>query len=236
MTVSRSLKAALALGAAVALGTAFDLAGGGAGPGAAQAQQGQQRQQQQRTPQQPPQPQSVTRIPPPGPAEVPLFPAREYTDPRSGISMTVPAGWLVIEVPQVPEGEITRMFIEGPGTPSPSCSLVVQRPQQPARVNQGQLNRMIHDERSVTQVRNSLAREGRRVVAIRRLTQGGIAGLTSQLLVPGNQHAPDITAFVTFFEQVGRRYSLNCSAMTLDLDTMRPDIEAIIRSLRFPTS
>lgn len=211
-----------------------------------QGQQGQQRpppqqaqgQQQRRPAQQPAQaqPQSVTRIPPPGPAEVPLFPARDYTDPRSNLSFTVPAGWLVIEIPDVPENEIGRIFMEGPGIPSPSCSVVIVRPQQPARVTQAQLNRVIHADQSVASVRNQLGQEGRRVQTVRKLTQNGIAGLSIQVLIPGNQHAPDTTTFVSFFEQVGRRYSINCNAMTLDLTTMQPDIESILRSLRFPTS
>ncbi len=233
----RMFAAAAALWSALLLGEGHV----GSSAQAQQAQQGQQQrpvqgQQQRRPQQQPAQPQTVTRIPPPGPAEVPLFPARDYVEPRSGLGLTVPAGWLVIEVPDVPEGEIARIFMEGPGTPSPSCSVVIIRPAQPARATQAQLNRVIHDDRSVNSVRSQLGQEGRRVQNVRKLTQGGIAGLSVQVLIPGSQWAPDVTTFVSFFEQVGRRFSINCNALTNDLDTMRPDIEAILRSLRFPTS
>jgi hypothetical protein len=203
--------------------------------GAADAQQ-QQRQQQRRaaTPAQPATP--PTRIPPPGPAEVPLFPARDYTDPRSNLQLTVPAGWLVIEVPQVPEGELARLFMEGPGTPAPNCSVVVQRPQQPARVTQASLNQAIHRDQSVAAIRTQLAQQGRRVVNIRKVTQGGLAGIVAQVALPGGPHLPEMTTFVVLFEQVGRRFSINCTTMSLDLDTMRPDIEGIVRSLRFPSA
>lgn len=229
--------AAAALCSALLLGVGDNAANAQQTP---QAQQGQQPrptqgQQRSRPAQQPAQPQTVTRIPPPGPAEVPLFPARDYVEPRSGLGLTVPAGWLVIEVPEVPEGEVARIFMEGPGTPSPSCSVVIIRPAQPARVTQAQLNRVIHDDRSVNSVRGQLGQEGRRVQNVRKLTQGGIAGLSVQVLIPGSQWSPDVTTFVSFFEQVGRRFSINCNALTNDLDTMRPDIEAILRSLRFPT-
>jgi hypothetical protein len=166
---------------------------------------------------------------------VPLFPAREYTDARTGLTLTVPAGWLVIEVPQVPEGELSRLFMEGPGLPAPNCSIVTVRPQQPPRATQAQLNRVIHDDRSVNTVRQQLSQQGRRVVGVRKLNQTGIAGLTAQVVIPGGTWAPEMTTYVSFFEQVGRRFSINCNVLTLDLDAMRPDVEAIVRSLRFRT-
>jgi hypothetical protein len=222
--------APLALAAATAVAAVVAL------PSPSDAQQ-QQQQQRRGQPQRPAQPAAQpTRIPPPGPAEVPLFPAREYTDPRSNVALTVPAGWLVVEIPQVAEGEITRMFMEGPGTPAPNCTVVVVRPQQPPRATQAQLNRVVHTDQSVNGMRTQLSREGRRVVNIRKVTQAGIAGVVAQVAIPGSQHAPELTTFVTIFEQVGRRYSVNCNTLSADLDTMRPDIEAILRSFRFPTS
>lgn len=177
-----------------------------------------------------------TRIPPPGPAEVPLFPAREYTDPRSNLRMTVPAGWLVVEIPQVAEGEVTRMVVDGPGIPGPNCTVVVARPQQqPARATQAQLNRALHADQSVNAIRSQLGREGRRVVNVRKVTQSGVAGVIIQVAVPGSAHAPELTTFFSLFEQVGRRYQVSCTTMSADLDTMRPDIDAIFGSFRFPT-
>lgn len=176
-----------------------------------------------------------TRIPPPGPAEVPLFPARPYVDQRSQLNLMVPAGWLLVEVPQVPEGEITRMFMDGPGTPAPNCTIVVIRPQQPQGATQAVLNRAIHNDQQVDRMRRQLSSEGRRVVSIRKVTQSGVAGVVAQVAIPGNQYSPELTVFVSIFEQVGRRYSINCNSLSADLDTMRPDINAILESLRFRT-
>lgn len=201
----------------------------------AQPQQRQPQQQRQAQPRQQPPASVPTRIPPPGPAEVPLFPARDYTDPRTRLTLNVPAGWLVIEVPEAPEGTLGQMFIEGPGLPPPNCGITIVRPQQPARVTQAQLNRVLADQRSINGVRGNLAQEGRRVVSIRGIAQGGIGGIAAEVLIPGNALQPDVTTFVTFFEQVGRRYSINCNVLTNDLDSMRNDIQSIIRSVRFPT-
>lgn len=175
--------------------------------------------------------QQVTRIPPPGPAEVPLFPARDYTDPRTNMSMTVPAGWLVIEAPN--GGDLSHLFIEGPGSPPPSCTVVVLKPQQPANITQPLINRMLQDDRNLGSVRSNLGQQGRRVNSIRKVVQNGIAGIVAQVLIPGSSTSPDVTMFVAFFEAVGKRFSFNCTALTNDLDTMRPDIEAMFRSLKF---
>ncbi len=41
---------------------------------------------------------------------------------------------------------------------------------------------------------------------------------------------------ITFFEAVGKRYTFECNVLAADYDTMRVDIDAIIKSLRFQKS
>lgn len=176
----------------------------------------------------------ATRIPPPGPAELPLFGARSFIDQRSGLSLTVPAGWLLLESPESGDSEISRMILDGPGQPAPACGISVLKAKQPPGINQAQLNKAIHDDRNVEGIRKNVTQGGRRLIELKRLTMGGFAGVSLQIISPGSPYAPDTTTYLAFFEAIGRRYSVNCNVLTNDLDTMRPDIEAIVRSMQFP--
>lgn len=176
-----------------------------------------------------------TRIPPPGPAEVPLFGARNFLDQRSGVTLTVPAGWLLLEAPEAPETEISRMILDGPGQPAPACGVVVLKAKQPNGVTQAQINKVIHDERNVASIRSNVAKGSAKLVELKKVSNSGYSGISMEVLVPGNQYAPDTTTYLTFFEAIGRRYSINCNVLTNDLDTMRPDIESILRTLKMPT-
>lgn len=176
----------------------------------------------------------ATRIPPPGPAELPLFGARNFIDQRSGVSLTVPAGWLLLEAPESGDIEVSRMILDGPGQPAPACGVSVLKAKQPPNISQAQLNKAIHDERNVDGIRKNVTQGGRKLVDLKRLTNSGFAGISVQLLSPGNAYSADTTTYLAFFEAIGRRYSVNCNVLTHDLDTMRPDIEAIIRSVQLP--
>ncbi|MES2907520.1 MAG: hypothetical protein V4691_10960 [Pseudomonadota bacterium] len=175
-------------------------------------------------------------IPPPGPAEVPLFGAREFTDSRSNLEMTIPAGWLVIEIPRLPKDSISMIMMEGPGSPAPTCRLGVRAPKQPPKIAQAQINKIMHDGRNLAMVKNNLAKDGREVVAVNKLVIKGINGVQAQVLVPGNERRPDVTLLVNFFETVGRAYSMECTVMAADYDNMSKDIDALIKSLRFANS
>ena len=177
-----------------------------------------------------------TRIPPPGPAEVPLFGARPFIDQRSGIAMTIPAGWLLLEAPQSADTEISRMIMDGPGQPSPSCGVVVLKANQPPNITQAQVNKAIHDDRNVDNIKKNVARGKSKLVSVQKLTASGVSGIFVQVLSPGSAASPDTTTYLAFYEALGRRYSLNCNVLTQDLDTMRPDIEAIVKSIRLPNS
>jgi len=178
----------------------------------------------------------ATRIPPPGGAEVPLFGARNFVDQRSGVALTVPAGWLLLEAPESSDGEISRMILDGPGQPAPACGIVVIKARQPPNISQDQLNKAIHNEQNVANIRKNVAQGNRKLVDLKRLTNSGFSGISVQVINPGNTYSPDTTTYLTFSEAIGRRYSINCNVLTNDLDTMRPDIEAIIRTIRMPAS
>lgn len=179
-------------------------------------------------------PKLSTRIPPPGPAEVPLFGARNFVDQRSGVSLTVPAGWLLLEAPAAPEAEISRMILDGPGEPAPACGIVVLKAKQPPGVTQAQLNKAIHDERNVASIRKNIVKGNAKLVDLKRVSNSGYSGISVEVTAPGSAYAPDTTTYLAFFEAIGKRYSVNCNVLTNDLDTMKADIESIIRTLKLP--
>lgn len=176
---------------------------------------------------------SWAMIPPPGLADRPLYDAREFTDSRSNLEMTLPAGWLVVEVPRIPKDVISLILLEGPGSPAPNCRFSVRTPKQPPKITQAQINKIMHDARNLAMVRTNLGKDGRQVVAVNKLSLKGINGLQAQVLVPGTDRRPDVTLVVNFFETVGRAYSLECTVLAADYDNMGKDIDMLVKSLRF---
>lgn len=176
--------------------------------------------------------QEKTKVPPPGPAELPLFGERAFQDKRSGMSFTTPAGWMVIEVPELQEGEVTKLFLEGPGSPPGSCGIIVQGVKHP-NMTQAQLNKLLHDERNAANIRKNLAQGGRTVASTRKLTQSGVAGMQGVIVMNGNTQAPSVATVLTFFEAINRRYTFNCNILTGDMDTQKADIDALIKTVKF---
>ncbi len=177
--------------------------------------------------------QDKTKVPPPGPAELPLFGERAFNDARSKLTFTTPPGWMVIEVPQLQDGEISKLFLEGPGSPPASCGLIVQGVKHP-NVTQAQLNKLLHDDRNAANIKNNLSQGGRTLASMRKISQGGVAGIQGVVMVSATAQQPAIATILTFFEAVNRRYTFNCNVLAGDLDTQRTDIEALIKSVQFP--
>jgi hypothetical protein len=177
------------------------------------------------------------RIPPPGPAELPLLPASDFSDSRSSIEISLPAGWRAVEGPRNAKTDITTLIlIDGPGSPEPTCHVIVRAPKQPPKITQAQINKIMYDERNVQMVRKNLAQGGREVQSVTRVSNHGVNGLQSRLLMPGNEHRPDVTVMISFFEMVGQAYSFECSALTADLDNAADDIDMMVKSARLTKS
>lgn len=176
-------------------------------------------------------------IPPPGPAELPLLPASDFSDSRSSIEISLPDGWRAIEAPRNPKTDVTTLIlIDGPGSPEPTCHVIVRTPKQPPKITQAQINKIMHDERNVQMVRKNLAQGGREVQSVTKISNRGINGLQSKLLMPGNEHRPDVTVLISFFEMVGQAYSFECSTLSADLDNVANDIDVMVRSTRLAKS
>jgi len=182
-------------------------------------------------------PSSLARIPPPGPAELPLLQARDFSDSRSLIDITVPAGWVVMEVASNQKNEnASLILLEGPGAPAPSCKIVLRVPKQPPKISQAQINKIMHDERNLQMMRKSLGQGGREVLSITKVSNRGLNGLQAKLLVPGSDRRPDVIMAITFYEAVGQAYSFECSALSADIDNVGTDLDAIVRSARLTKS
>lgn len=177
-------------------------------------------------------PQEV-RIPPPGPAEEPLFEEREFSDSRSDLELTVPRGWVVVEVPQLQKNDVSLILLDGPGTPAPNCRIVVRKPKQPDKITQAMINKIMHDKRNLDQIAKNLSSNGRKVLSVSKTAIRGANGIEAKVQVPGTSRRPDIVIFVNFFEVVGRAYSFECSVLGADADNMSDDIEALVKSARF---
>lgn len=177
------------------------------------------------------------RIPPPGPAELPLLPARDFSDSRSLIDLTIPAGWIIIEVPpsQKTEGA-SLILLEGPGAPAPSCRVILRTPKQPPKIAQAQINKIMYDDRNLQIVRKNLSQGGREVQTLTKINNRGINGLQAKVLMAGSAQRPDVTLLISFFEMVGQSYSFECSTLTADLDNVSADLDTIVKSARLTKS
>lgn len=176
-------------------------------------------------------------IPAPGPAEKPLIGAYEFSDSRSKLDFTVPAGWRALEVQQKDKNaDSSLIVVDGPGMPSSNCRVAVRKPRQPDKITQAQINKLMHDKRNMDMIAKTLSANGRKLLSISKSTVDGTNGLSARVLVEGNARRPDITILVSFFEVPGHAYSFECSVLNADLENTVPAVEALIKSARFAKS
>jgi hypothetical protein len=175
----------------------------------------------------------LARIPAPGPAELPLLPAQDFSDSRGTIELSLPTGWNVAEIPnpqKTPDASL--ILLDGPGSPSANCRVIVKSSKQPPKITQAQINKAMHDERNLQNMRKSLGQNGREVLALAKLSNKGIYGLQAKLLVPGNEYRADMTVLISYFEAVGQAYSFECTVTTADFDNAADDLDSIVKSAR----